>query len=122
MIVGAGPRAVMLVERLLARRTRADAVPLRITLVDPFPPGGGRIWRYAQSPPEAQLDGARRDVFTDDSCVISGPVRSGPSLIEWAERVRDGRLPDVRIDDPELADEVDGLRGESFPTRRLQSL
>lgn len=123
VIVGAGPRAVMLVERLLARRTRADAVPLRITLVDPFPPGGGRIWRYAQSP-LLKLNSMARDVtvFTDDSCVISGPVRSGPSLIEWAERVRDGRLPDVRIDDPELADEVDGLRGESFPTRRLQSL
>ncbi len=39
VIAGAGPRAVMLVERVLARRTRADTVPLRITLVDPFPPG-----------------------------------------------------------------------------------
>ncbi len=38
VIVGAGPRAVMLVERLLARRAPA---PLRITLVDPFPRGRG---------------------------------------------------------------------------------
>lgn len=122
VIVGAGPRAVMLVERLLARRTRATAVPLRITLVDPFPPGAGRIWRYEQSP-LLTLDSMARDVtvFTDDSCLIAGPVRSGPSLIEWAERVRAGRLPDVHIDDPELADEVDRLRGDSFPTRRLQS-
>ncbi|KEP76039.1 hypothetical protein HR12_12800 [Microbacterium sp. SUBG005] len=123
VIVGAGPRAVMLVERLLARRTRAAAVPLRITLVDPFPPGGGRIWRYDQSP-LLKLNSMARDVtvFTDDSCLIAGPVRSGPSLIEWAERVRDGRLPDVEVDDPDLLDEVNGLRGESFPTRRLQSL
>ncbi len=61
-------------------------------------------------------------VFTDDSCVIAGPVRSGPSLGEWAERVREGRLPDVEIDDPDLLAEVEALRGDSFPTRRLQSL
>lgn len=123
VIVGAGPRAVMLVERVLARRTRADTVPLRITLVDPFPPGGGRIWRYAQSP-LLKLNSMARDVtvFTDDSCVIAGPVRSGPSLGEWAERVREGRLPDVEIDDPDLLAEVEALRGDSFPTRRLQSL
>ncbi|WP_144830479.1 FAD/NAD(P)-binding domain-containing protein [Microbacterium sp. BH-3-3-3] len=122
VIVGAGPRAVMLVERLLARRTRDAYPPLRITLIDPFPPGGGRIWRHEQSA-LLKLNSMARDVtvFTDDSCLIAGPVRSGPSLIEWAERVRDGRLPDVSIDDPALADEVRELRGDGFPTRRLQS-
>lgn len=119
VIVGAGPRAVMLVERLLARRS---PVPLRITLVDPYPPGAGRIWRREQSP-LLKLNSMARDVtvFTDESCTISGPIRSGPSLIEWAERVRAGTLPDVTIDDPELRFELQGLRPDSFPTRRLQS-
>jgi len=122
VIVGAGPRAVMLVERLLARRTRAASPPLRITLVDPFPPGAGRIWRRAQSP-LLKLNSMARDVtvFTDETSTISGPVRSGPSLIEWAERARDGRIPDAEIDDPDLDAELRALRGDSFPTRRLQS-
>ena len=122
VIVGAGPRAVMLVERLLARRTRQDP-PLQVTLVDPFPPGAGRIWRREQSP-LLKLNSMARDVtvFTDETCTISGPIRSGPSLIEWAERVRDHTLPDVEIDDPALLAEVRSLRGDSFPTRRLQSL
>ncbi len=119
VIVGAGPRAVMLVERLLARRS---PLPLRITLVDPFPPGAGRIWRREQSP-LLKLNSMARDVtvFTDESCTISGPIRSGPSLIEWAERVRAGTLPDVAIDDVELDAELRGLGPDSFPTRRLQS-
>jgi len=119
VIVGAGPRAVMLVERLLARRS---PVPLRITLVDPFPPGAGRIWRREQSP-LLKLNSMARDVtvFTDESCTIAGPIRSGPSLIEWAERVRAGTLPDVSIDDPDLRAELRSLRPDSFPTRRLQS-
>ena len=119
VIVGAGPRAVMLVERLLARRS---PLPLRITLVDPFPPGAGRIWRREQSP-LLKLNSMARDVtvFTDESCTISGPIRSGPSLIEWAERVRAGTLPDVAIDDLELDAELRGLGPDSFPTRRLQS-
>lgn len=123
VIIGAGPRAVMLVERLLARRTKAATPALHITLVDPHPPGAGRIWRREQSP-LLKLNSMARDVtvFTDESCTIAGPVRSGPSLIDWAERVRAGALPDVDIADPDLAAELQALRGDSFPTRRLQSV
>lgn len=123
VIVGAGPRAVMLVERLLARRTRSPHPHLHVTLVDPHPPGAGRIWRRDQSP-LLKLNSMARDVtvFTDETCTIAGPVRSGPSLIEWAERVRAGSLPDVEIDDPDLEAELRTLRGDSFPTRRLQSV
>ncbi|MFF0910805.1 FAD/NAD(P)-binding protein [Microbacterium enclense] len=122
VVVGAGPRAVMLVERLLARRTPASVAPLRLTLVDPYPPGAGRIWRREQSS-LLKLNSMARDVtvFTDETSTIAGPVRSGPSLIEWAERVRVGAIPDARIDDPDLDAELRALRGDSFPTRRLQS-
>ena len=60
-------------------------------------------------------------VFTDDTCTIDGPVRPGPSLIEWAELVRTGALPDVEITDAGVAAELHALAGDSFPTRRLQS-
>ncbi|WOF23196.1 FAD/NAD(P)-binding protein [Microbacterium betulae] len=119
VFAGAGPRAAMLLERLLARlgeRERLDVV-----LVDPHPAGGGRIWRHAQSP-LLKLNSMARDVtvFTDDSCRIDGPVEPGPSLIRWAELWRDGALPDVELD-ASVVDEARALRGDGFPTRRLHS-
>ncbi|HVH21003.1 MAG TPA: FAD/NAD(P)-binding protein, partial [Pseudonocardia sp.] len=83
-IVGAGPRGVGLLERLAASAPELDRGPLTVHLIDPYPAGAGRIWRHAQSP-LLKLNSMTRDVtvFTDDSCTIEGPVRSGPSLSEW---------------------------------------
>ncbi len=135
VFVGAGPRAIMLLERIIARfgaatgtaDARAVGAPrLHVELIDPHPPGAGRIWRRAQSP-LLKLNSMARDVtvFTDDSCVIDGPIRPGPSLIEWAELWRSGELAasgrGIDIDDEVAAAEARGLRGDSFPTRRLHS-
>jgi hypothetical protein len=52
VIVGAGPRGTGVLERLAASAPRygVDAEhPLDVHLVDPYPPGAGRIWRTAQS-------------------------------------------------------------------------
>jgi len=119
--VGGGPRAAMLLERLLAHLEGSSA-PLDITVVDPHPPGPGRIWRREQSG-LLKLNSMAQDVtvFTDDTCTIAGPVRPGPSLIEWAELVRSGILSGVEIHDAGVWGEVQSLRGDSFPTRRLQS-
>ncbi|WP_405374667.1 MULTISPECIES: FAD/NAD(P)-binding protein [unclassified Microbacterium] len=120
VFVGAGPRATMLLERITARLS--DRARLEVTLVDPHPPGAGRLWRADQSPLLA-LNSMARDVtvFTDDTCTIAGPVRSGPSLIEWAEQWRGGGLPDAAVADPAVRAELHALRGDSFPSRRLQS-
>ncbi|MER7334171.1 MULTISPECIES: FAD/NAD(P)-binding protein [unclassified Micromonospora] len=85
-IVGAGPRAVGLLERIGA--SRAELLgdrPLDIHLVDPYPPGPGRIWRADQSP-LLTLNTAAGNVtlFTDASATCAGPVRAGPTLAEWA--------------------------------------
>ena len=98
-IVGAGPRGAGVLERLAASvpellpRVGADAV-LDVHLVDPFPAGAGRIWRYAQSPLLA-MNSMAADVtmFTDDSVRCDGPVVPGPSMWEWAQDLRAGRLP-----------------------------
>src|SRR5205814_1806657 len=51
VIVGAGPRGTGLLERLAANiPSRYGDRPLDIHLVDPHPPGGGRIWTQEQSP------------------------------------------------------------------------
>jgi hypothetical protein len=111
----------MLLERLFAR-LEESAPPLEITLIDPHPPGAGRIWRRDQSP-LLKLNSMAQDVtvFTDETSTIEGPVRPGPTLIGWAELVRDGALPDVAIDDPQVVAELRSLGGDSFPTRRLHS-
>jgi uncharacterized NAD(P)/FAD-binding protein YdhS len=93
-VIGAGPRGVGFLERLAANLPEiANGLPLVVHLVDPHPPGGGRIWRSAQSP-LLKLNSMARDVtmFTDVSSTVDGPVWEGPSLA-----------------------------GDSFPTRRLQS-
>ncbi|GLK17929.1 FAD/NAD(P)-binding protein [Herbiconiux flava] len=132
-VVGAGPRGVGVLERLAAnldelwgpdRRTRDGGPSLVVHLIDPHPAGPGRIWRHDQSP-LLKLNSMAADVtmFTDETSTIDGPVRPGPSLIEWAERVRGGsiRVPEDRLDDA-LRAELRHLGPASFPTRRLQSL
>lgn len=123
VVVGAGPRAVGWLERFAAARSVAAQRPsVVVHLIDPFPAGPGRIWRQDQSP-LLKLNSMVEDVtmFTDDSCGVEGPIVPGPSLLEWVEDVREGRLRDVPVDDPAIRAEVARLRRGDFPTRRLQS-
>jgi uncharacterized NAD(P)/FAD-binding protein YdhS len=57
---------------------------LTVHVVDPAPPGPGRVWRTAQSP-ELLMNTVASQVtlFTDESVECAGPVRPGPSLYEW---------------------------------------
>ncbi|MFF9313597.1 FAD/NAD(P)-binding protein [Streptomyces sp. NPDC014748] len=99
VIVGAGPRGTGLIERIAANAAELYAgSQLDIHLVDPHPPGGGRIWRDAQSP-LLWMNSHAEDVtmFTDDTVDMAGPVREGPTLHEWA-----------------------GVTGSTFADRRLQ--
>ncbi|MGN9816881.1 FAD/NAD(P)-binding protein [Streptomyces sp. SD11] len=91
VIVGAGPRGTGLLERIAANSAELYADSgLDVHLVDPYPPGGGRIWREEQ-PPLLWMNSQAQDVtmFTDDTVDMAGPVREGPTLHEWAEL--DGR-------------------------------
>lgn len=85
-IVGAGPRGTSVLERLCA--SAPELIPgtsLTVHLVDPSPPGAGRVWRTAQ-PVELLMNTVASQVtlFTDDSVACDGPIRTGPSLYEWA--------------------------------------
>ncbi|EST21974.1 FAD/NAD(P)-binding protein [Streptomyces roseochromogenus] len=99
VIVGAGPRGTGLLERIAANAPELYAGSgLDIHLIDPYPPGGGRIWRQAQSP-LLWMNSHAEDVtmFTDETVNMAGPVRVGPTLHEWA-----------------------GLDGSTFADRQLQ--
>ncbi|TGB05531.1 FAD/NAD(P)-binding protein [Streptomyces sp. MZ04] len=98
-VVGAGPRGTSVLERLCA--SAADLLPpgarLTVHVVDPSPPGPGRVWRTAQ-PPELLMNTVASQVtlFTDESVDCAGPVLRGPSLYEWAAA---GHAPGLGPDD-----------------------
>ncbi|MGW0762159.1 FAD/NAD(P)-binding protein [Streptomyces sp. NPDC002814] len=127
VVVGAGPRATGLLERLAANAPELwdGTRELRIHLVDPHPPGPGRIWRHEQSA-LLRMNSMAEDVtmFTDESSTIEGQVRPGPSLAEWAAQFS-GRSPRhapyTEPADPEVLAELRTLAGTDFPTRRAQS-
>ncbi|MER5311700.1 FAD/NAD(P)-binding protein [Streptomyces sp. NPDC002773] len=99
VIVGAGPRGTGLLERLAANLPELYGEgPLDVHLVDPHPPGPGRIWRTGQSP-LLWMNSRAEDVtmFTDETVDLEGPVRPGPTLAAWA-----------------------GIDGGTFPTRTQQ--
>ncbi|MEV0171213.1 FAD/NAD(P)-binding protein [Streptomyces sp. NPDC050803] len=86
-VVGAGPRGTSVLERLCASAPELLPPGTRLTVhvIDPAPPGPGRVWRTTQ-PPELLMNTVACQVtlFTDTSVDCSGPVRPGPSLYEWA--------------------------------------
>jgi hypothetical protein len=113
-IVGAGPRGTGVLERLAASAPELHPDGLDVHLIDPYPPGAGRIWRHAQSPLLA-MNSMAADVtmYTDASVACDGPIAPGPSFWEWAQTG-----PAV---DPDLADELARVSATTFPSRRLQS-
>ncbi len=125
VIVGGGPRGTGVLERLAASAARfgVDAEhPLDVHIVDAYPPGAGRIWRTAQSE-LLWMNSMAADVtmYTDETVTCAGPIVPGPSLIEWAEQVRDGALDGEAVPDGRVGEEVRGLTPATFPTRQLQS-
>jgi uncharacterized NAD(P)/FAD-binding protein YdhS len=127
VVVGAGPRAVGLLERIAASLPELWPVTaeLRVHLVDPHPPGPGRTWRHDQSP-LLRMNSMAEDVtmFTDESSTVEGPVCPGPSLAEYAAQFS-GRGPRhepyEEPADPGTLAELRALDGSDFPTRRAQS-
>jgi len=111
-LVGAGPTALGVLERLLAH---ADGRPLDVHLVDPFPPGAGRVWRTAQSD-LVWANSLVRDVtvLPDESVTAPGRVVTSATVWQWAEQVGVG-LPGA------VGDEARRLTPDTFPTRRLVS-
>ncbi|MEV0844559.1 FAD/NAD(P)-binding protein [Streptomyces sp. NPDC049954] len=116
-IIGAGPRGLSVLERLLANERRAPAhTAVTVHVVDPSAPGAGTVWRPEQSQYLLMNTVASQiTVFTDDSAAIEGPIEPGPSLYEWAQSL-------ALLGDPEQLDaavlaEARRLGPDSYPTR-----
>ncbi|MGK5172214.1 FAD/NAD(P)-binding protein [Geodermatophilus sp. CPCC 205761] len=117
-VVGAGPTAIGVLERLAASAPElSDGRRLQVHLVDPFPPGGGRVWR-AEQPDLLWANSLVGDVtvLPDPSVVVEGPVAEGTTLWEWVRDVARARP----AEDP-VGREARRLGPASFPSRPLVS-
>jgi hypothetical protein len=105
-LVGAGPGSTVVLDRLLANAAAiTGGQPVDIHVVDPYPPGGGRVWRRDQ-PALLWMNSTAADVtmFTDDSVTMDGPVRPGPTLCDWSDRAGAGLAPGAFPSRPVLND------------------
>src|SRR5690606_31984993 len=127
-IVGGGPRAIGVLERLGAHaslpgnQAALRQVPLEVHVVDPHMPGAGRIWRAEESP-LLLMNSRAADVsiFTDETVEAEGPVVAGPSLAEWADGIRRGTIAAPTAGTTRLA-EIHALGPTDFASRRVQAL
>ena len=84
-LIGAGPRGLMLLGRLISwQRTRYPQRQLTIFLVDAYPIGG-RVWKIDQDPNLIMNTAAAQiTLFTDQTVTGVGPFIAGPDLSTWA--------------------------------------
>ena len=118
-IVGAGPRGVSLLERIAANAAEGPATArVTVHLVDPYPPGPGRVWRIDQ-PASLLMNTVASQVtlFTDPTVEMHGPVAFGPSLYEWAKDLRVRPDTDFSLYSKEILDQADALTPDSYSTR-----
>ncbi|MHA4814471.1 FAD/NAD(P)-binding protein [Streptomyces aculeolatus] len=117
-VVGAGPRGLSVLERICANERKSPAhEELRIHVVDPHPPGAGRVWRTDQ--PDLLLMNtvaSQVTVYTDASVEMEGPIEAGPSLYEWARSVVRGGEAGPPLPGGALA-EARQLGPDDYPTR-----
>ncbi|WP_272264210.1 FAD/NAD(P)-binding protein [Streptomyces xanthophaeus] len=122
-LVGAGPRGLSVLERLCAQEGKSPRWDsLTVHVVDPDPPGSGRVWRPSQSRHLLMNTVASQvTVYTDASVRIDGPLDEGPSLYEWAKSLESGALEPgpVAAYDEEILAEVGRLGPDTYPTRAL---
>ncbi|MFF3646541.1 FAD/NAD(P)-binding protein [Streptomyces sp. NPDC002564] len=122
-LIGAGPRGFSLLERLCAQERKSplwDRVGVHV--VDPEPPGAGRVWRLSQSPHLLMNTVASQvTVYTDGSVDIRGPLEEGPSLYEWARSLGRGSLPPgpATPREEDVLAEARALGPDTYPTRAL---
>lgn len=121
VLVGAGPRGLLVLERLIAWHQTMPLQSLEITLIDPYPVGG-RVWRVDQ-PAELLMNTAAQAItlFYDQSVNALGPFTPGPNLAQWAQTKAPAFLADIKPKSRQqrLLKEVASLKPNDYPSRAL---
>ena len=93
-IIGAGPRGLSMLERLLVNNQKKQDIQLII--FDPCGPGG-QVWRLNQS--EALLMNSissQVTLFTDETISSGGIIASGPDLYQWSKQEARRFIPKIK--------------------------
>ncbi|MFI1093641.1 FAD/NAD(P)-binding protein [Streptomyces sp. NPDC020917] len=116
-VIGAGPRGLSVVERLCANaRELPEGGTVHVHVVDPYPPGAGRVWRTDQSRQLLMNTVAGQiSVFTDASVDLAGPLEPGPSLHQWSQALLAGEFGGGHP--AHLLEEARALGPDTYPTR-----
>ncbi|MFB7248847.1 FAD-binding protein [Streptomyces populi] len=122
-LVGAGPRGLSVLERLCAQERKSPRrAAVTVHVVDPGPPGPGRVWRPTQSRHLLMNTvSSQVTVYTDASVRIEGPLAEGPSLYQWAKALEARTLEpgSEAAHDTEILAEAHRLEPDGYPTRAL---
>ncbi|WP_432562705.1 FAD/NAD(P)-binding protein [Kineococcus sp. SYSU DK003] len=122
LFVGAGPRTLGVLDRLSAHASTSDR-QVDVHVVDPFPPGAGRIWRADQHP-LLWMNSRAADVtvLPDETSSLAGPLRPGPTLYAWLAEHRHALAAEFAATGQQaLHEEVLGVHEGTFVSRALGS-
>nr|MDT0662555.1 FAD/NAD(P)-binding protein [Micromonospora sp. DSM 115978] len=117
-LIGAGPRNLATLERIVANLADWPQTRVEIHIVDPFIDQGSQVWRIGQ--PRTLLMNTiacQVSMFTDDSVTCAGPVRPGPRLDEWARAL--AIIDPVAQYPAEVLAEARALGPNDYPSRAL---
>lgn len=119
VVVGGGPRAIALVERVTAHLRGSGDGTVSIAIVDAVEVGAGATWRTDQT--EHFLNNTTSSattIYPDDSTGVEHVPVDGETFVAWAERVaiEGGRA----ARDAWIVREARQVEPGSFPSRRLQ--
>lgn len=120
-IIGAGPRGISVLERLIANwraEAEADRPAVTVHLIDPYQPGPGHVWRTDQS----------RHFLMNTPALFPTVVPVGPAAAQCApspvplsfdgwRQVMDA-APDARLSEADRS-ELRSLSSADFPSRAL---
>lgn len=121
-IIGAGPRGMLALERILSwNEIQPVQEKLEINIFDPYSIGG-RVWTVDQ-PHELIMNTAAQDItlFTDQSVVMSGVVNMGPSLAQWSANYAHNYLVENNYSEIFL-DEIKQITPNSYTSRALYGI
>jgi uncharacterized NAD(P)/FAD-binding protein YdhS len=117
VIVGAGPRGLGVLERIAAvYGARGPGWGLHVHLVDPGEPGQGTHKSFQPDHLLTNTVAGQLTLYTDASVRDSGPIKPGPSLLEWARAQSYRRVGGRYLQTPTDGEEIDE---NDYPPRVL---